>query len=1702
MNKKMTFRICSVALILIFAFYAIPFTVLATPTATGVLDVAGTELVTNGAVVDGASVTGAVYSYAENTLYLTDYNGGYISAQDMGSDFAIVLSGTNEVTGTQKDCISITNGSATISGLANSTLTLKPQKGEASALTISGIYCNNADLSISNVTMTVVPYSPPVGESFNADGIKTTSGDDYSGSVTITASSIVMTTASDNALEHGINSAGQITINTSSLNITPRAADNCCGILTNGDDMSRIDINTSTVTINAADGATGINSATSGVYINSGSVINMPADGTTRLGEGICAFTALEVIFSELSVQVRGGCAGGLDGMAVTSFNNSTVYIDSLAGNALFTTSTLDIYGGTTALSTADSEMAAIRCPQDFLGTGNTLTIYEGSSSANSSVVASLTDMDPDNASYFSSACYVKLAGPLINRNSAGGTLVVNGTALMSGGSVQAATVTGATYSVSGNTLTLNDFSGTSVEAVNMGSEFRILFNGESTISNDTDGGVAVSVSSSSANTGVDSLITIEHGDGDESSLTVFGQASAFGGEASPNVRGDVTVKEKDSLGDDWVATGSMTWANGASKKYVLIETLPPVPTGSLSVDGTAFMTDGVLTENTVNGATYDSTYNVLTLEGYDAGSITALNMGTNFSINVVGDNYVSFIDVIGKLGFTGSGNLYVSNYSGHAINVSDVITIDGPNVDAIGDLDIADDGVCVMATDIFVTNGSLSATGGTAAIVTVNTPVGTHLTEGDVYFTDIVAAFTNNASGGQTGFVSKPYASIASDGTKSLMIGGLYDDSTYLTTGYTTVNTSADASGTGWTYTAASNTLALNNYTGGAIVADCMGSDFNITLTGESVFDTDGVEYETLTWNNAGIIIRNTPLTTISGSGSLQMEGTLAIIEGSLTVTDSATLAVGCGEGGEGDDPYAEWYTTKAYDGIAIWRGSGWYSGYVSAVEPTLTVTNNANVTALGYYNGVYINSRQEDTGHLIVSGNATLRGSGEGVNMGVQVEGDVTVTGGLLYARGVVADNYQFNGAYGLLATGGFYVSGGTVIADGYNYGISTNCYDSLDNYLSTSEFVVSGTGCVIATGRTTINGLVTAPAIAPVPNAEAGSEYTHVNVNGLPTVGTYNSQRCIIGGHSVAVSSDVEDSVVSEYERCGASARITVTVTPPVGKRLVIGSLKYSDALDGGNETVITKQNGVYSFIMPDRDIIITAQFVDAVATTVVLTPPETDAVYNANPVVFGGTASVKYDNGQSVVEGAEVVFTYCAVQNGEYGNVLPEDAGTYWVKGTFAGDDVYASSVSDPMSFTIAKAVPTISISNRSSTFSRSTVSVTSPQVSGVDNEHAPTGTVTVTYYKSYTDDTDFVLTTTANSGAASDGTAPVNAGVYYAIATIDSDANYTAASSSKVTVTINAKSITSTMVSSVDNVTYNGLAQTPEPTVRHTASASSTVLTKCYVEDENHVHGTGCNGDYYLVYSNNVNAYSIINGVPVLASVTVYGTGNYKGTITKSFIIQPCNITTNDAILSVTGSWITDGVSASGPVSVTFEGVNGERPVATATGTVASAAGGTYNTVSLSDVAITDATFDNNYYYSDTYTDVTTGVEISVYTVSVTISWGAMEFTYSKGTWNPETLTYSGTGWVPDSTDGNKITVENTGSTDVTVSYGYTQTNTEVAGDFKDSGGNPITNPVSLPAGEKKYAWLTLTGKPTEDLTDATLGTVTVTLLTS
>ena len=126
----------------------------------------------------------------------------------------------------------------------------------------------------------------------------------------------------------------------------------------------------------------------------------------------------------------------------------------------------------------------------------------------------------------------------------------------------------------------------------------------------------------------------------------------------------------------------------------------------------------------------------------------------------------------------------------------------------------------------------------------------------------------------------------------------------------------------------------------------------------------------------------------------------------------------------------------------------------------------------------------------------------------------------------------------------------------------------------------------------------------------------------------------------------------------------------------------------------------------------------------------------------------------------------------------------------------------------------------------------------------------------------------------------------------------------------------------------------------------------------------------------------------------------------------------------------------------------------------------------------------------------------TGVLIEI--VSVDITWGSMEFTYSDGAWNPATHTYQNGGWTPGGgATASTIFVQNKGNISVNISFSYAAKDRTVSVTFRSelNGNLPaaVTGPIVLPAGKSKQVSVSLEGKPTGNMANAVLGTITVTI---
>ncbi|TEB07053.1 Listeria-Bacteroides repeat domain protein [Pelotomaculum schinkii] len=101
-----------------------------------------------------------------------------------------------------------------------------------------------------------------------------------------------------------------------------------------------------------------------------------------------------------------------------------------------------------------------------------------------------------------------------------------------------------------------------------------------------------------------------------------------------------------------------------------------------------------------------------------------------------------------------------------------------------------------------------------------------------------------------------------------------------------------------------------------------------------------------------------------------------------------------------------------------------------------------------------------------------------------------------------------------------------------------------------------------------------------------------------------------------YSVTVDSAITGGSIAVNPASGSAGdTITVSVTPDSGKQLVAGSLQYT-ADNGTTYTEITATDGVYSFVLPAANVIVTAQFSELPAEG--KTPPDLTADTTDNTV----------------------------------------------------------------------------------------------------------------------------------------------------------------------------------------------------------------------------------------------------------------------------------------------------------------------------------------------------------------------------------------------------------------------------------------------------------------------------------------------------
>ncbi len=292
----------------------------------------------------------------------------------------------------------------------------------------------------------------------------------------------------------------------------------------------------------------------------------------------------------------------------------------------------------------------------------------------------------------------------------------------------------------------------------------------------------------------------------------------------------------------------------------------------------------------------------------------------------------------------------------------------------------------------------------------------------------------------------------------------------------------------------------------------------------------------------------------------------------------------------------------------------------------------------------------------------------------------------------------------------------------------------------------------------------------------NSTSGT-VTDVIAKATPTVSVSDA-----GGTYNGSAFPATDSVTGVSGVAGSSLEGTgLTLTYYVGTGTGGANLGSTAPTTAGTYTVVASFAGSTDYNAASAQ----TTFTIAKATPTV-SVSDAGGTYNGNP--FPATDSVTGVSGiaGSSLEGVSPTLTYYAGSTAT-GTPLagaPTTAGTYTVVASFAGSTDYNSASSSPVTFTIAKATPTVSVSDAGGTYNGNpfpaTDSVTG--VSGVAGSNLEGTGLTLTYYSGST------ATGTPLSGA------PVHAGTYTVVASFAGSTDYNSASA-QTTFTINPYAFT-------------------------------------------------------------------------------------------------------------------------------------------------------------------------------------------------------------------------------------------------------------------------------------------------------------------
>ncbi len=606
-------------------------TLIASGTASAALDasakltVDGTELVTGGATTTN-TVTGAVYNLAANTLTLDGYNGGAIKASEM--DLNLVLRNENTVTGSESwgviQARSDSNPTRlTISAPVSGSLNVHSTASSGRAY---GVY-GSAGVDIQDAAVYVNMDSAD-----NTYGIGT-SGAPINIDVSSGTAAVISTVAGGTMAAHAlvgsaVNITGDVLIKegddaasartVSGLTLTPDGAAQASkkyvaihwsGLVSDPDPAHMItcgEVYTGEISIKDGDTVIGTFDYvySPGLYINdyimAGMKIHLDSPYSTLLSPDVDAELALRSWYS--NYKTTGSVT--VD-PAAAAIKSNWASVDLIIANIL---------KRSVQSPTPDDVDRSITFEYK-VSNRNAYDVVDGQlvKSPNTGV---------ENVRYIIYSSAAEL--------SANASLTVDGTALVTGGATTGATVTGASYDLAANTLTLDGYTNGGINARDM--DLHLILSGDNTVTDSKEMSV-VEVFSGKMTIGGSGTLNVNSTKTSGTAYGVFGQAGVDIQSGTVNVN---------------VAAAGYSYGIGTDRAPVSVDI-------SNGAKVTSSVAGGTTAAHALVGSAVDITGSATIMEGDDAASAQTVSAVTLTTIDVgeASKKYVSISPAGGPSGPT-----------------------------------------------------------------------------------------------------------------------------------------------------------------------------------------------------------------------------------------------------------------------------------------------------------------------------------------------------------------------------------------------------------------------------------------------------------------------------------------------------------------------------------------------------------------------------------------------------------------------------------------------------------------------------------------------------------------------------------------------------------------------------------------------------------------------------------------------------------------------------------------------------------------------------------------------------------------------------------------------------------------------------------------------------------------------------------------